>query len=241
MKRILTNKTFNIFVSLMLAAVMLFCVTACDGNTDGGANGHVDYATSIKLDPASGTLQQEATVHAFIDGDTTHLKAKGSSNLPADVLKARYLGINTPESTGKIEEWGKAASNFTKEKLSNATSIIVESDNNKWNADSTGGRYLVWVWYKPEGSDTYRNLNIELLQNGGKNTFTKIGATNRTVTAKDFFYAGDSFDAANYGEFLIDGKMDDRKDFGYTIEVVSITGSGSGRRKGSMRTSMPRR
>ena len=34
------------------------------------------------------------------------------------------------------------------------------------NADSTGSRYLVWVWYKPEGSDEYRNLNIELLQNG---------------------------------------------------------------------------
>lgn len=166
MKRILTNKTFNIFVSLMLAAVMLFCVTACDGNTDGGANGHVDYATSIKLDPASGTLQQEVTVHAFIDGDTTHFKAKGSSNLPADILKARYLGINTPESTGKIEEWGKAASNFTKEKLSNATSIIVESDNNKWNADSTGGRYLVWVWYKGAEDTEYRNLNIEILQQG---------------------------------------------------------------------------
>ena len=82
------------------------------------------------------------------------------------------------------------------------------------------------VHYGNDCKDSGKYL-IELLQNGGKNTFTKIGATNRAVTAKDFFYAGDSFDAANYGEFLIDGKMDDRKDFGYTIEVVSITGSGA--------------
>lgn len=82
------------------------------------------------------------------------------------------------------------------------------------------------VHYGNDCKDSGKYL-IELLQNGGKNTFTKIGATNRSVTAKDFFYAGDSFDAANYGEFLIDGKMDDRKDFGYTIEVVSITGSGA--------------
>ncbi len=168
MNRILTNKFFNISVSLILAVVMLFSITACGEQTDNpaGSGEHVDYAASVKLDPSSGTLQQEVTVHAFIDGDTTHFKAKGSSNLPADILKARYLGINTPESTGKIEEWGKAASNFTKEKLSNATSIVVESDNNKWNADSTGGRYLVWVWYKGEGDAEYRNLNIEILQQG---------------------------------------------------------------------------
>lgn len=166
MKRILTIKTFNIVVSLILAAVMLFSVTACGENKDGGDQGHVDYAASVKLDAANGTLQQEVTVHAFIDGDTTHFKAKGSSNLPAEILKARYLGINTPESTGKIEEWGKAASKFTKEKLSNATSIIVESDNSKWNADSTGDRYLVWVWYKGAEDTEYRNLNIEILQQG---------------------------------------------------------------------------
>ena len=33
------------------------------------------------------------------------------------VLKARYIAINTPESTGSIEPWGKKAANFTKTKL----------------------------------------------------------------------------------------------------------------------------
>lgn len=146
---------------------MLLCTTACKPNGEGGIGGgkHVDYAASVKLDPSAGTLQQEVTVNAFIDGDTTHFIVPASV-MPGGILKARYLAINTPESTGKIEEWGKAASNFTKEALKDAESIIIESDTSTWNADSTGGRYLVWVWYKEKGSDTYRNLNIEILQNG---------------------------------------------------------------------------
>ena len=126
---------------------------------------HIDYAGTLKLDMNSETFKYEVTVKAFIDGDTTHFNVP-TSIIDTGVLKARYLAVNTPESTGKIEEWGKAASNFTKEKLSSASSIIVESDTATLNADSTGDRYLLWIWYKPQGSDEYRNLNIEILQNG---------------------------------------------------------------------------
>ena len=125
----------------------------------------VDYAGDLKLNMNSATLKQEVTVKTYVDGDTVHFNVPASV-MPGGVLKARFLAINTPESTGKIEEYGKAASNFTKEKLKNAVSIILESDTNTWNADSTGGRYLVWVWYKTEDMADYRNLNIEILQNG---------------------------------------------------------------------------
>ncbi len=161
------NKIFNKkFYSLLLAVAMLLCLAAC-GPTDEVSNqsDHIDYAASITLDMNSSTLKQEVTVHAYIDGDTTHFKVP-SSVIPGGILKARYLAINTPESTGKIEEWGKTAANYTKQVLLDAQSIIVESDDDKWNADSTGSRYLVWVWYKPQGSDQYRNLNIEILQQG---------------------------------------------------------------------------
>ncbi len=155
-------------LALVILTVILACISCTgEGNNNGGnKTEHKDYAASVKLDlSSSATLKQEVTVHAYIDGDTTHFNVPDSV-IPGGVLKARYLGINTPESTGKIEPWGKSASEYTKNALKNATSIIVESDNNKWNADSTGGRYLVWVWYKPEGSDSYRNLNIEILQEG---------------------------------------------------------------------------
>ena len=126
---------------------------------------HVDYVASLTLDMSSPTAKQEVTVKTFIDGDTTHFNFPGG-NFPNGVLKARYLAVNTPESTGKIEEWGKAAANFTKTALKSATSIIVESETAGWDADSTGDRYLVWVWYKKADSEPYRNLNLELLQNG---------------------------------------------------------------------------
>ena len=126
---------------------------------------HVDYASLLKFDSGSSTRKCEVTVKLFVDGDTTHFSVPSSVSSDG-VLKARYLAVNTPESTGKIEEWGKAAAAYSREKLENAVSIIVESDDSVWNLDSTGGRYLVWVWYKPAEGEEYRCLNLELLQEG---------------------------------------------------------------------------
>ncbi len=162
-------KTINKLLSLLLViCILVACFAGCKDKsaTQGGVSGKtVDYVADTKLQMDSSTKKQEVTVKSYIDGDTTHFF------VPNDIsedgtLKARYMGINTPESTGKIEEWGKKASNFTKEKLLNAKSIIVESDNDQWNVDSTGGRHLVWIWYKPADDADYRCLNLELVQNG---------------------------------------------------------------------------
>ena len=126
---------------------------------------YTDYVEELKLDERSSTLKQEVTVKTYVDGDTTHFIVP-ESVAEGGVLKARYLAVNTPESTGKVEEWGKTAAKFTREKLSTAAAILVESDDGQWNVDSTGGRYLVWVWYKPSADADWRNLNVELLQNG---------------------------------------------------------------------------
>ena len=125
----------------------------------------VDYVEKLKLNMQSETVKQIVTVKSFVDGDTTHFNVPDNV-AEGGVLKARYLAINTPESTGKIEEYGKTASKFTREKLENAAEILIESDDSKWNVDSTGGRYLVWVWYKAEKNSEWRNLNLEILQNG---------------------------------------------------------------------------
>ena len=164
------KKRLLIITAALLALVLILvsCQRGSGDGTDSGAapsGDAVDYAASVTLDPGSGTLRSEVTVKTYVDGDTTHF------NIPENVyetglLKARYIAVNTPESTGKVEEWGKKASNFTKEKLSGAESIVVESDTANWDIDSTGTRCLVWVWYKPAGGDAYRNLNFELLQNG---------------------------------------------------------------------------
>ena len=124
-----------------------------------------DYVPELELNMASETAKVAASVKLFVDGDTVHFHVDDPA-FPSGLLKARFLAINTPESTGKIEEYGKAASRFTREKLSAATSIVLESDDERWNADSTGGRYLVWVWYRTSDSEAYRCLNLEILQEG---------------------------------------------------------------------------
>ena len=125
----------------------------------------IDYASQVKFDPNSGRVYTAATVKSYIDGDTTHFDVS-TDIIDRGYLKARYLAINTPESTGVIEPWGKKASNYTKEQLQKAVSIILESDSDTWNLDSTGDRHLVWVWYKTAEDTEYRNLNLEILQQG---------------------------------------------------------------------------
>jgi len=164
---------FRKFLAFSLVLCLILGVLAgCGDNpqpTDPGVEPTpaetVDYAGQLKLNMDSATLKQEVTVKTYVDGDTVHFYVP-ESVMPGGVLKARFLAINTPESTGKIEEYGKAASNFTKQTLQKADSIIIESDTDTWNADSTGGRYLVWIWYKTAEMEDYRNLNIEILQNG---------------------------------------------------------------------------
>ncbi len=169
-----------------------------------------DYVSELTLNMYSETVKQEVTVKSYVDGDTTHFYVPESVS-ETGVLKARYLAINTPESTGKIEEYGKAASNFTKEKLMNADSIIVESDSEKWNIDSTGSRYLVWVWYKPHGETNYRNLNLEILQNGlalasstANNRYGDVcmSALNQAKAQKLKLYSGEKDPDFYYGEAI---------------------------------------
>ena len=169
---------------------------------------HVDYVAGLKLDMNTSSLKQVVTVKNHVDGDTVHFNVPQgiSSN---GVLKGRFLAVNTPESTGKIEDYGHTASRFTKEALKTATSIIIESDNDKWNVDSTGGRYLVWVWYKPQGSNEYRNLNVELLQNGlaiASNTAnnrygeTAMAALNQAKAEKLYVHSGQADPEVYKGE-----------------------------------------
>ena len=170
------RKGFKIFISALSAALIaipVFCA-ACEG-PESKEPEFVDYVSELKLDLTSETKKQEVDVRLYIDGDTTHFDPKSSTITgydPSDFektqgyIKARYLAINTPESTGKIEPWGKKASDFTHNKLATAQTIIVESDDGSWNVDSTGERYMLWVWYKPEGATDYRNLNVEILQEG---------------------------------------------------------------------------
>ena len=155
---------------LAISVVMILsCALVACGEKPGGADEEtpfVDYVSQLKLDMNSETNKMVVTVKTYVDGDTTHFNDSNNEISDTGTIKARYIAINTPESTGRIEEYGKKASRFTREKLESASSIMIESNDENWNADSTGSRYLLWIWYKTSEDAEWRNLNVEILQNG---------------------------------------------------------------------------
>lgn len=91
-----------------------------------------------------------------VDGDTAKFKMNGKQ------ISVRFLGINTKETVHPEideEEWGKEASDFSKEKLENATKIELEFDNQADEKDQYK-RYLAWIWVDDE------LLQNSLVQNG---------------------------------------------------------------------------
>lgn len=206
----------NIF-SRLISLLLLLCIiigslASCkpqQGAGDQPTHEHVDYVSQVKLDMNSSTAKQEVTMKMHIDGDTTHFYVPSDFDTMG-YIKARYLAINTPESTGKIEEWGKAASRFTEEKLTTAHKIIVESDDESWNFDGNG-RYLVWVWYQPTADAEFRCLNIEILEAGlavgsksGDSRYGDIAvaAINQAMVEKLYIFSNDIDPDFPYGEAI---------------------------------------
>lgn len=114
---------------------------------------------------------EKVKLRTCIDGDTAHFDTS-----TGDILKARFFGIDTPESTGAVEEWGKEASNFTKEKLKAAEengTIVISSPFDVYKApeaDSTGSRYVSLVWVNTEKKNApiaeLDLLNLMIVQEG---------------------------------------------------------------------------
>lgn len=85
------------------------------------------------------TCAMSATLNKCVDGDTAWF------NVDGEVIKTRFLAIDTPESTTEIEEYGKEASEFTCNILTNAKKIELEYDDNSDKTDKYD-RHLVWVF-----------------------------------------------------------------------------------------------
>lgn len=103
-----------------------------------------------------------ATVEVLTDGDTTRFTLEDGSS-----IVIRYYHIDTPESTGSVEKWGKAASAFVKERLSGDVEIVLESSTGGApTVDSYGSRFLGYVWYKRAGDADFKCLNLEIVENG---------------------------------------------------------------------------
>ena len=171
-----------IFTSIA-ATLLAMTFTACDSIPQKGDKNWVDYVSDgtvkLNLDYEGHDFYTDGigqfTLKTAIDGDTAHFTPLVDNN-HVGTMKARFYGIDTPESTGKVQEWGKPASNFTKEMLEEANkngTIVVSSAQTSYgkpDPDSTGSRYVSLVWVnltkKNATKDELKLLNLWIVQEG---------------------------------------------------------------------------
>ena len=118
----------------------------------------------------------EVELNRVVDGDTISVKSGGDY----EAITIRFLGIDTPESTGQIEPWGKASSAYAKEVLYSAYSIVLEAEGDE-RMDSNGKRWLAWVWYKPTADSEYRLFNLEEVELAYAKYSQKVSSKYHTV------------------------------------------------------------
>lgn len=87
----------------------------------------------------SANTKEKVLFDKCVDGDTASFIYKDKSE------KFRFLAIDTPESTNKIEPFGKEASSYTCNILKSAKKIEIEFDSNS-NEKDKYGRYLAWIY-----------------------------------------------------------------------------------------------
>ena len=123
---------------------------------------------------SGGLMLGQATLKSTTDGDTANFEVAGY----AETVRLRFLGINTPESTAKVEPWGKKASIFVKNILEVAHTIVLINDAVVFGErDSSGNRHLGYIWYKPTADADFRLLNLEIVEQCYSKNFLFVNST----------------------------------------------------------------
>ena len=171
----------------------------------------VDYVAQTKLTQEYEGKEffsdgiEVVTLNSCVDGDTAHFNLQNGR-----LLKVRFLGVDTPESTGAIEPYGKKAADYTCKILTEASEnekiIVIQSEGAIPEADSTGERYLGWVWADGQ------LINLGLVQNGysvSKGTVETqyedvfYNADRQASKYKLNIWSGEADDSFNYGDYIL--------------------------------------
>lgn len=178
-----------------------------------------DYATKVFGSATTGLDYGKATLVSATDGDTANFK-----NINGDLIKLRFLGINTPESTAKVEAWGVKASKFTYEKLTTATNICLVNDIKEnpgdeegyEKTDTSGNRHMGFIWYQETAASKWRLLNLEIVE--------QAYSKNQCFTDSDLRYREAFANAEKLGlehKVRVHGAKD--PDFDYSNEVIEAS------------------
>ncbi len=148
------------------------------------------------------------------DGDTATFRDPNSDD-PNFTFKVRFLGVDTPETHGPQtptysgeDPWGLAASRYTKNKLNNAKTIVLEAEtdlfgNHTTPTEETYGRYLGFVWV--DGV----LLNLELVELAYTNS--TLASSNCSDLYKEYFLLA-SIEAMKTGR-RFHGEIDPEYDY----------------------------
>ena len=177
----------------------------------------------------------------YVDGDTTQFTSYNGLY----TIKVRYLGVDTPESTSEVEEWGKSASLFNQSRLKNAQHVIVQSaasamgvyDEETDSVLPTYGqadldtyqRSLAYVWYtdvENPTKDDFRNLNLELVYEGYSlfsGSMAEMCASDGQGNYPDTSFYDAFYEAAEiarqYEKGMYSGKQDENYYYGEPVEL----------------------
>lgn len=168
-----------------------------------------------------------ATIASVVDGDTVTL---------SDGNKVRLIGVNTPESTTKTEEYGAEASAYTKKALEGKT-VYLQKDVSETDRY---GRLLRLVWIDIP-SDTMNELemrtklfNAKLVLDG----YAEPSTYNPDVTYSEYFksFAREARESST-GLWAIASEGTTKGDFDTVAPVTNATNNATTNSGGSTNTS----
>lgn len=155
----------------------------------------------------------EVTPVRYVDGDTTVFRtSKGVE------FTVRYNGINTPESTYRIEPWGHAASKYNKQlyaaEIQKGAKIVLQTEDMLTRLDSTGKRYLAWIWLVYPSGDS-RLVNLEMAELGYAHVKSASGTQYESYFTKAIF-------DISLKKLRIYGEKDPAYDYSNEAKAMSI-------------------
>lgn len=184
--------------------------------------GWIDPVVVKDLNPGE---SKEITISSFADtGDAIVIPAAGSST---ETPFGEYIALELFTGTGadKYDASEFGLGNFEGVRIYHVDATMESHD---YVPDDYPDMEPVTVGTIHYANDYKENgrYNLEVIQAGAINTFTDLDKNIRNIDQSDFFKAGDTFTLDKYSAFFDEGKLDFDEDFGYRIDIVSITGTG---------------
>jgi len=114
----------------------------------------IEQATSAENEKVEEGIELiKAKVTKAVDGDTVYVKLESGKE-----EKVRFIGVDTPESTTKVEPYGKEATAYTKSKLlgKNVWLELDVQERDKY------GRLLAYVWLSPPTKESDEEIRTKM-------------------------------------------------------------------------------